>query len=451
MKIDLTNLPNNIPPAFRSVLTWRGRYLVCWGGAGSGKSVTVAKKLVARALVNGRHRFACFRKVRADAERSIAPLFESIFREWGVPFTKRERSFIVYTLPGGARIMCGGFDDPERVKSMPDISGIWFEEASEFDREDFIQANLRMRGETPSYKQFALTFNPILRSNWLFSEFFGGRPEIAEANVSVAQGEYSGSPLLYHHSTYRDNPYLDAEYTQVLQGLAKGSATEFQVYEQGLWGSLAGTVYYSYGAHNLAPGLAYQDGVPLLWTHDFNIGEGKPMSSLICQRVRRVDDPKHPEQAREVLHVLDEIIIDSADTHDAVTEFRNRLPGRRDVTIYGDAAGRARDTRSKATDYQILAEAGFPRQDVPPANPPVRERHNQVNAMLRAADGTVSAFIHPRCVTLIRGLESVTLKGGAQYIEVETREQHVTTALGYLVTRLFPARRWVSSGQKHWK
>ncbi len=443
MKIDLSNLPRNIPNAFLPILTWQGRYLVCWGGAGSGKSVSVAKKIVARALVNGRHKFACFRKVRADAERSIAPLFESIFREWGVPVVRREKSFISYQLPSGARILCGGFDDPERVKSMPDISGIWFEEASEFERQDFIQANLRMRGDTPSYKQFALTFNPILRSNWLYGEFFAERPEVAEAKVEVAEGEYSGSPLLYHHSTYRDNPYLDAEYTQVLQGLAKGSETEYTVYERGLWAALAGTVYYAYGSHNVAPSIARQEGCTLLWSHDFNIGEGKPMSSIVAQAAR--------QDGREVLHVLDEIILDSADTHDAVAEFRGRFPGVRDVIVYGDAAGRARDTRSKATDYQILAQAGFAGQDVPLSNPPVRERHNQVNAMLRAADGTVSILIHPRCTTLIRGLETVTLKAGAQYVEAETREQHVTTALGYLVTRLFPARRWVSSGQKHWK
>ena len=116
-----------------------------------------------------------------------------------------------------------------------------------------------------------------------------------------------------------------------------------------------------------------------------------------------------------------------------------------------NAAGRTRDTRSKAADFQILADQGFPRQDVPRANPPVRERHNQMNAMLKAADGTVSILIHPRCRTLLRGLETVKIKPGASYVEAETREQYVTTALGYLVARLFPARRYVKSGRKHWK
>jgi hypothetical protein len=71
--------------------------------------------------------------------------------------------------------------------------------------------------------------------------------------------------------------------------------------------------------------------------------------------------------------------------------------------------------------------------------------------MLKTADGTASLFIHPRCKTLLRGLETVKLKPGAQYVETGTREQHVTTALRYLVARLFPARRYVKSGREHWK
>jgi hypothetical protein len=106
---------------------------------------------------------------------------------------------------------------------------------------------------------------------------------------------------------------------------------------------------------------------------------------------------------------------------------------------------------TKATDFQILANEGFPRQDVPRANPPVRERHNQMNAMLKAADGTVAILSHPRCRTLLRGLKTVQLKPGASYVEAGTREQHATTALGCLVARLFPARRYVKTGRKHWK
>jgi hypothetical protein len=71
-----------------------------------------------------------------------------------------------------------------------------------------------------------------------------------------------------------------------------------------------------------------------------------------------------------------------------------------------------------------------------------------MNAMLKAADGTVSTPIHPRCRTLLRGLETVKIKPGVNYVEHGTREQYVTIAPGYLVTRLFPARRDVKTGRK---
>ena len=87
-----------------------------------------------------------------------------------------------------------------------------------------------------------------------------------------------------------------------------------------------------------APDLDYAEGVPIFWTHDFNIGEGKPMSSVLCQRGKVRDDPADPKKSRDVLRVLDEIILDGTDTHDAVSEFRNRRPGQRDVIIYGAAA-----------------------------------------------------------------------------------------------------------------
>jgi hypothetical protein len=62
--------------------------------------------------------------------------------------------------------------------------------------------------------------------------------------------------------------------------------------------------------------------------------------------------------------------------------------------------------------------------DCPRDNLPVRERPDQMSGMLKVAAGTVSAFIHPRCRTLLRGLETVKFKPGANYVEPGTRERH---------------------------
>lgn len=162
--------------------------------------------------------------------------------------------------------------------------------------------------------------------------------------------------------------------------------------------------------------------------------------------LRARDDLSKPQPViRPELHCFDEIILDTSDTNDASDECAARLEKLnvkpQAVRVYGDASGKAKDTRSKKTDYEILRAAGFTDQRVPDSNPPIRDRHNAVNALFKNAAGDVRAKVHPRCKTLTKGCETVKLRGGASYLEEETREQHVTTAFGYLVAVEFPILR----------
>jgi hypothetical protein len=70
-------------------------------------------------------------------------------------------------------------------------------------------------------------------------------------------------------------------------------------------------IYYNFdGAEHVtreADRIEAKDGLhspPLLWSHDFNIGEGKPMSSCIGQIV----ESRRPDGSiRRVLNIFDEI------------------------------------------------------------------------------------------------------------------------------------------------
>jgi hypothetical protein len=197
-------------------------------------------------------------------------------------------------------------------------------------------------------------------------------------------------------------------------------------------------IYYNFDRKAHISEEAEQDeNLPILWSHDFNIAQGKPMSSCLCQikKAKGPDDIVRPE-----LHVFDEIVVETADTNDVAQEFKQRY-GIENVIVYGDPAGQARDTRSKATDYMILKDLGFKKQKVARAHPPIRERHNTVNALLKNAEGDIRVKIHPRCKTLIKGLDTVRLRDGAQYLEEETYWQHVTTAFGYLIAYEFPIKK----------
>lgn len=208
------------------------------------------------------------------------------------------------------------------------------------------------------------------------------------------------------------------------------------------WVTLEGDqVYYAFNRKvHISVRADYDPNLPVGWTHDFNIGQGKPMSSALFQ-VKKGPGPDG--EIRPEMHFFDEIVIDSSDTNQAVEEFVSRewvTPDQfKTVEVHGDASGKAKDTRSKTTDYGILANAGFVNQKKPRANPPIRNRHNSVNALLLNAEGDVRMLIHPRCRGIVKGLETVGLKKGAQYLEKETYEQHVTAAVGYGVDRLFPS------------
>jgi hypothetical protein len=71
------------------------------------------------------------------------------------------------------------------------------------------------------------------------------------------------------------------------------------------------------------------------------------------------------------------------------------------VTIYGDASGNSRTTKSTRTDYELIQDIfdSNPRYRIAlrenTANPAVRDRVNTVNSMLKSASGSRNIFIHP--------------------------------------------------------
>ena len=131
----------------------------------------------------------------------------------------------------GSVILFKGIDDPEKIKSIDGITGIWIEEASELSLEDFTQLDLRLRGITEVSKQIILSFNPVSAEHWLKKRFF----ECAEAkDTSILK------------TTYLDNRFLDEKYKEVLEGLKETNPAYYKVYCLGEWGVLDGLVYEKY-------------------------------------------------------------------------------------------------------------------------------------------------------------------------------------------------------------
>lgn len=202
------------------------RFLVLKGGAGSGKSVFCARKLIERAI-SEKHRFLVCRKVAKTIRESCWRNILDQLSEYYPGRYKENLSSMTITFDNGSTILFAGLDDVEKLKSIVDIDGIWIEEASELLEGDFNQLNIRMRGESPYYQQIMLSFNPISVTHWLKARFFDRKDD----------------RTITHESTYKDNRFLPEKDRITLEAFKETDRYYYEVYCLGLWGTTGQTVF----------------------------------------------------------------------------------------------------------------------------------------------------------------------------------------------------------------
>jgi phage terminase large subunit len=229
MEIDLSNLPHVTNPIYYPLYKNKSRYLVLYGGAGSGKSVFVGQKIILRMLSERNHKFLVTRKVAKTLRESTFSLLRGIISDWGMTsiFDVNKTDMTITCKLNGNKIMHAGLDDVEKMKSVHGITGIWIEEASEIEQQDFQQLDLRLRGHTTNYKQIMVSFNPISSLHWLKTVFFDNKKE----NTTVS------------HSTYLNNIFIDDAYRQVLEDMKEQDEYYYMVYALGEWGIVGKTIF----------------------------------------------------------------------------------------------------------------------------------------------------------------------------------------------------------------
>lgn len=163
--------------AYIPTYNFKGRYLHLYGSAGSGKSEWAASKLLMRAMKEENHRFLYYRKVAKTIRGSQFQLFKDIISRWNISdlFKINKTDMEIIFKPNENQLISSGLDDVEKLKSITGITGTWGEEMTEMEEDDFKQINLRMRGNTPNYKQHIFSYNPIDADHWLNKKYFTNR------------------------------------------------------------------------------------------------------------------------------------------------------------------------------------------------------------------------------------------------------------------------------------
>lgn len=208
------------------------RYLILYGGAGSGKSYFAAERYVYKMLNEKNFNLLVVRATGKSNRDSTFALFKQIIYKWKLKkyFKINEAEMRIVCTVNQHEIVFNGLDDVEKLKSITFMSGeltdIWIEEASETQEADFKQLDLRLRGRTGRY-QFMISFNPIDINHWLKKRFFDRKDE----NVTIV------------HSNYQNNDFIDEKYKELLESYKETDPYYYDVYCLGKWGVLGKTIF----------------------------------------------------------------------------------------------------------------------------------------------------------------------------------------------------------------
>lgn len=260
MRLPAINLKLNkgifIPKFYPYLFDYSHRWEFWVGSAGSGKSYTIAQRLIIRACREPIRILVC-RRYASTLRNTCFSLLKEILTKWQLypRIVKiRETDFNI-KFPNGSEIIFSGLDEETKLLSLNNISTVWIEEAYEVEKSKIEQLNLRMRGEAAN-QQIIMSWNPISKQSYLYEFSVENPPQNS----------------IYLHSTYKDNPFLSAEYVAALDEMETRNPAKYRVYGRGEWGiNVEAKVFNNYKVEAFdamelaAKGFVLRCGIDLGW------------------------------------------------------------------------------------------------------------------------------------------------------------------------------------------
>ena len=256
MDINLTLSKRLFVPKFYPLLfDYSHRWECYMGSAGSAKSYFITQKLIIRAL-NEKIKILVCRRYGTTLRNTCFSLFKDILTKWKLTeYVKIRETDFTIRFPNGSEIIFMGLDEETKLLSLNNIGAIFIEEAYEVPKPIVEQLNLRLRGNTEN-QQILMAWNPINRNHWLY--------DFCEVNPPQS--------FIYLHSTFRDNPFLNAQYIKELEEMYTRNPAKARIFCDGLWGvDSEGLVITNWQEKEFNPmelaaaGLEHRAGMDLGW------------------------------------------------------------------------------------------------------------------------------------------------------------------------------------------
>lgn len=289
--IDILIEPDVFNDAYLPYLDCHARVQIFYGGSGSGKSVFLAQRCVYDLMQGGRN-YLIAREVGRTIRRSVFNEIQKVISAWNVASLFHvNKTDATITCINGYQILFTGLDDPEKVKSITPAKGvitdIWIEEATETSRQSVKSLLKRQRGGSGDVpKRLTLSFNPILKTHWIYQEYFS---QIAWADD---QTEHVADDLTILKTWYVHNRWLTEEDVNDL--LSERDEYYRDVYTFGNWGVLGNLIFTNWRVEDLTPIRAQFDN----YRNGLDFGFSSDPAAVVCA---------HYDVARKRLYVFDEL------------------------------------------------------------------------------------------------------------------------------------------------
>lgn len=358
-------------PIFEPVNETDKRYRVLKGSAGSGKSINIAQDYILK-LSDMKYRGAnllCIRKIsESNRYSTFAELKAAIHRIYGefadVFWYINESAMILRSKLTGNEIIFRGVlheKDREKLKSITFTTGkltwIWIEEATELAEMDVDILDDRLRGLLENenlYYQITLTFNPVSSTHWIKRKFI----------------DYTDIDIFTHHSTYKDNRFIDEAYERRMERRKIQDPNGYRVYGLGEWGEVGGLILTDYVVETFSTAHEHYDYV--VNAQDFGFNHANALLEVGF---------KDSE-----LFIMKELYVFEKDTEEIINMAGNF---NRKQTMWCDSAEPDR--------IKMWHKAGFNAK-------PVKKEPNSVMAQIDYLKQR-KIHIHPSCINTIKEIE----------------------------------------------
>lgn len=230
---------------FLQVAESKATYIELIGGRGSGKShFTGSQYIPIQAIKRPGIKILAGRKVATTIKQSIWPVLLKGIQNYGmyenVSINKTDKTI---TFKNSSEIFCTGFDDPEKLKSLENVSISWLEEANELTEQDYDNLDAAMKLD---FKQIITTHNP-----------FPMMPEFPHW-IKTRLLDHADDPnILVIKTTYRDNlNFLPKSYCDNLEKIKERNPKLWDMWANGNFTSLEGAVFDKWDVVDSVPDRA---------------------------------------------------------------------------------------------------------------------------------------------------------------------------------------------------